>query len=143
MATCTRIPRQILTEELIKLLSRAWVTNYEKLWQPHTVAQTTTEPSYKTLQDGIVEITVDHKETKAPPACLPTQYMMTAVEPDKAEVLAFSNNGSPVYAFQTATGHKYWDVFDCPECANTPNDEKPKKSSPGKKLKQRHTKGDK
>ena len=72
MATCTRIPRQIPTEELTKLLPGAWVTNYEKLWQAQTVAQTTTEPSYKTLPDGTVEITFDHKETKAPPACFPT-----------------------------------------------------------------------
>ena len=107
------------------------------------MAQTTTEPSYKTLQDGTVEITFDHKEAKAPPACFPTQYMMTAVEPDKAEVLAFQDNGSPVYAFQTATGYKYWDVCDCPDCTKTPDDEEPKKSSPGKKLKQRLAKGDK
>ena len=67
IATYTRIPIQIPTEELVKLFPGAWVTNYDKLWQPQTVAQTTTEPSYKTLQDGIVEITFDHKETKAPP----------------------------------------------------------------------------
>ena len=84
MATCTHIPRQIPTEELIKLLPRAWVTNYEKLWQPQTVAQTTTEPSYKTLEDGTVEIAFDHKDTKAPPACFTTQYMMTAAETEKA-----------------------------------------------------------
>ena len=40
MATCTHIPRQIPTEELVKLLPGAWVTNYEKLWQPNTMAQT-------------------------------------------------------------------------------------------------------
>ena len=113
MATCTHIPRQIPTEESIKLLFGAWVTNYEKLWQPHTVAQRTTEPSYKTL-DGTVEITSDHKETKAPSACFPTQYMMTAVEPDKPEVLAFQNNGSPVYAFQTAKN-----IFNGPSTLQT------------------------
>ena len=116
MATCTHIPRQIPTEELVKLLPGAWVTNYEKLWQPHTVAQTTTEPSYKKLEDGTVEITFDHKDTKAPPACFTTQYMMTAAETEKAEVLAFQKDGSPVYAFQTTTDHKYWDVCDCPGC---------------------------
>ena len=41
------------------------------------------------------------------------------------------------------TGHKYWDVCDCPDCTNTPDDEEPKKSSPGKKLKQRLAKEDK
>ena len=63
--------------------------------------------------------------------------MRAAVESDKAEVLAFQDNGSPVYAFQMTTGHKYWDVCDCPDCTNTPDDEEPKKSSPGKKLEQR------
>ena len=31
MASCTRIPKQISNEELIKLLQGAWVTNYKKL----------------------------------------------------------------------------------------------------------------
>ena len=65
MATCTHIPRQISTEELHKILPKRWITNYEKLWQPQTVVQTTTEPSYKTLPDGSVEISFDKKIGRA------------------------------------------------------------------------------
>ena len=66
---------------------------------------------------------------------------MTAVKQDEIEVLAFRDNGSPVYAFQSTTG-QYWDVCDCPDCTSISEDKILKKSSPGRRLKQRLANGD-
>ncbi|GMN49672.1 hypothetical protein TIFTF001_018844 [Ficus carica] len=68
-------------------------------------------------------------------------------EYNKADILFFSTNGSPQFAFKSQTGHCYWDVCFCSACINDHNNDdqpdRPKKISSGKKLKKRHQDGDK
>ncbi|GMN43201.1 hypothetical protein TIFTF001_012402 [Ficus carica] len=65
----------------------------------------------------------------------------------KADILSFSSNGSPQFAYKSQTGHCYWDVCFCPACINDHSTDdqpdQPKKISSGKKLKKRYQNGDK
>ncbi|XP_062089667.1 uncharacterized protein LOC133796203 [Humulus lupulus] len=135
--TCTHIPRQISTDDLMKILPNSWITNYEMLHQPQKVFQTLTGPSYHKKEDDFVEIIFDRTQTKAP-SCSTTQYMMTSITPADVEIQSFDSQGSPIYAFESTDGHKYWDVYDCKSCLKVEEDlPKPKRRpSSRKRLKQ-------
>ncbi|GMN19044.1 hypothetical protein TIFTF001_049884 [Ficus carica] len=68
-------------------------------------------------------------------------------EDSKADILSFSSNGSPQYAYKSKTEHCFWDVCFCQDCIkdHTTDDQpdRPKKISSGKKLKKRYQGGDK
>ncbi|WMV33045.1 hypothetical protein MTR67_026430 [Solanum verrucosum] len=56
---CTKIPRQICRDELVKVLSDTWVTNYEKL-RHHPQPLQSTEPTFSKKSDNKVAICFDH-----------------------------------------------------------------------------------
>jgi hypothetical protein len=65
-ATCTHVPRQILKENLLKLLPSSWITNYEKLHQSSVPIQST-EPEFTKKADGTVEIIFKKGESSTSP----------------------------------------------------------------------------
>ncbi|XP_062104117.1 uncharacterized protein LOC133815278 [Humulus lupulus] len=87
---CTHIPRQISTDDLMKILPSSWITNYEMLHQPQKFVQTLTEPSYHKKEDDSFKIVFDITQTKTP-SCFTTQYMMTYVTPTDVEIQSFDS----------------------------------------------------
>ncbi|XP_062118401.1 uncharacterized protein LOC133832023 [Humulus lupulus] len=119
--TCTHIPRQISTDDLMKILPSSRITNYEMLHQPQNDVQTLTEPSYHKKEDDSVEIVFDRTQTKTP-NCFTTQYMTTFVTLTDVEIQSFNSQGNPIYAFESLDGHKYWEVCDCKSCLKIEED---------------------
>ncbi|KAL5562553.1 hypothetical protein UlMin_032300, partial [Ulmus minor] len=140
--SCTQIPRQITTDELKKLPPSSWVTNYEKLFQPPVAVQST-ESSFKPRKDGSIEIIFN--KPKEAPSPFTTQYMMSSIIPEAAEIKSFDSDGKPQYAFESTDGHCYWDVCDCKKCLasqidDTENLKPRKKKSSSRILKERSEK---
>ncbi|GMN48228.1 hypothetical protein TIFTF001_017386 [Ficus carica] len=139
---CTQIPKQISTEELKKLLSDSWITNYEKLHQSHVAIQSS-EATFTTQKDGSTLITFNKpQEAPSSSSLFPTQHMMIPINPDQAKVESFLSNlmEKPQYANRSQTCHCYWDVCHCPGCTKDSYQDDsrvyPKKASSGRKLKQ-------
>ncbi|KAG5251713.1 movement protein [Salix suchowensis] len=121
-ATCTHVPRQILKEELQKLLPSSWITNYEKLHQ-NSVPIQSMEPEFTKKTDG----TPVH-------------------DPFPMPIESFSDAGLPIYSF-AEDNHVFWDTCHCDGCCNevmADEDDTPKhkKKSYGTKLKSRYNHGD-
>ena len=111
--SCTQIPRQITIDELKKLLPGSWVTNYEKFFQPPVAVQST-ESSFKPRKDGSIEIVFNKPEEA--PSPFTTQYMMSSIIPEAAEIRSFDLDGKPQYALESTDGHCYWEVYNCKKC---------------------------
>ncbi|PON42240.1 Viral movement protein [Parasponia andersonii] len=130
----THIPRQISTEELKKIIPDSWITSYEQLHQPQVQIQSS-DPSFKTLKDGTIEITFNKKQEM--PNYFTTQYMMSTVIPATAEIESFDKDGNPCYAFSSKARHCYWNVCNCQMCASGDWQEaKPQTKKTGRILKE-------
>ncbi|ESQ32849.1 hypothetical protein EUTSA_v10005702mg, partial [Eutrema salsugineum] len=77
--SCIHIPRQILREELVKLLPESWVTNYEKLHESSVPIQFVDSSIYR-RKDRAIEISFKQQ-----------------------------NAGDPIYVFSDETDHKFFD----------------------------------
>uniref|UniRef100_A0A803PTZ0 Uncharacterized protein n=1 Tax=Cannabis sativa TaxID=3483 RepID=A0A803PTZ0_CANSA len=70
--------------------------------------------------------------------------MMSTIIPEAVEISSFDKDGSPIYAFKSASGHIYWDICNCSNCTTSnEQEEAPKKKSAGKKLKENWESGQK
>ncbi|KAF4375467.1 hypothetical protein F8388_024126 [Cannabis sativa] len=138
---CIHIPRQITTEELQQILPTSWITNYEKTQKPLPSVHSA-DPVFKSKKDGSIEISFPKNETT--PRVFSTQYIMSTIIPEAAEISSFDKNGSPIYAFKSTSGHIYWDICNCFDCTTSnEQEEAPKKKSAGKKLKKNWENGQK
>lgn len=74
---CMHVPRQVPREDLLKLISEFWVTNYQKLYQTSVPIQSF-EPIFSKQQDGTVEITFKRSGSSniAPPRLFSAPVMM-------------------------------------------------------------------
>jgi hypothetical protein len=100
-ATCTHVPRQILKENLQKLLPSSWITNYEKLHHSSVPIQST-ESEFTKKADGTVEIIFKKGESSTSPLRI-FSSSISMVQPANdllpVPVESFSNDGLPVYFF--------------------------------------------
>ncbi|KAK9025765.1 hypothetical protein V6N11_038622 [Hibiscus sabdariffa] len=132
---CIDIPRQILKQDLIKLLPDRWITNYEKIHEGRQPVQSTNSKIIS-KKDGTSEIRFDHSHLRdqPTPTIFPTQMMMlpqgdptaghNTDDPDcycelchpgaEARMIEeFAADGKPIYYFRDPiTGHCPWDE-DC------------------------------
>lgn len=112
--TCTYIPCQIPKEELIKLLPKSWVTNYEKFHQSLVPVQSV-EPSFKRNLDGMVDITfkrIATLESSSPGLFSTPINMISPIAYQDVPIPSFDNDGRPVYAFKEGS-HNFWDICTC------------------------------
>ncbi|KAF4372297.1 hypothetical protein G4B88_004613 [Cannabis sativa] len=130
--TCIHIPRHITTEELQQILPTSWITNYEKTQKPLPSVRSA-DPVFKSKKDGSIEISFAKNETT--PRVFSTQYMMSTIIPEAAEISSFDKNGSPIYAFKSTSGHIYWDICNCSDCTTSnEQEEAPKKEKRRKEV---------
>ncbi|KAJ6979225.1 hypothetical protein NC653_027397 [Populus alba x Populus x berolinensis] len=145
-ATCTHVLRQILKEDLQKLLSSFWITNYEKLHQSSVPIQST-EPEFTKKVDGTVEIIFKKgKSSTSPPGIFSSSILMVqpAPAPLTVPVESFSKDGCPVYAF-SQDNHIFWDICSCESYCNEElevDSPKHKRKSSSQKLKVIYNHGD-
>ncbi|KAJ6893634.1 hypothetical protein NC652_027629 [Populus alba x Populus x berolinensis] len=108
-ATCTHVLRKILKEDLQKLLSSFWITNYEKLHQSSVPIQST-EPEFTKKADGTVEIIFKKGESStSPPGIFSSSILMVqpAPAPLTIPVESFSKDGCPESPEQVPTVFMY------------------------------------
>ncbi|KAH1130234.1 hypothetical protein J1N35_001612 [Gossypium stocksii] len=74
------VPRQIPKKELIKLLPKKWVTNYEQLHKYSQPIQST-KSQITSKRDGTTKIKFDHNHLYIPkgPSIFPTQLIMQPI----------------------------------------------------------------
>ena len=133
-----QIPRQIQKQELLKLMSLEWLSNYEKFHQ-NTQPVQTTNAHFEKRADGTVKLTFQSPSTSQTPIVSypPSEQstprnsfsycsMITAVSAaqENLPIHRFSSDGYPIYP-DKINGHFLWDVPgshmcdpDCP-CPKT------------------------
>jgi hypothetical protein len=145
-ATCTHVPRQIPKEDLQKLLSSSWITNYEKLHQSFAPIQSI-KLEFTKKADGTIEIIFKKGESStSPPGIFSSSISMVqpATDPLLVPVESFSTNGLPVYSF-AQDNHVFWDTCNYDDCCSPDmevDSPRQKMKSFGKKLKARYNQGD-
>jgi hypothetical protein len=100
-AICTHVPRQILKEDLQKLLPSSWITSYEKLHQSSIPIQST-KPEFTKKVDGTVEIIFKKGESSTSPSGIfssTISMVQPAQDPLPVPVESFSKDGLLVYSF--------------------------------------------
>nr|GFB36148.1 zinc finger, CCHC-type, viral movement protein [Tanacetum cinerariifolium] len=128
--TCTYVPRQLSRDELVKLLPKKWITNYEQIHQ--APVRSTSAPEFVRHENGLVEIKFSSSQSKSDNIFPTGIHMITPTDQEPAQEIR----------------HIWWDVCNCESCldeaAKIDDDEDlPKKrKSSQQKLKRRYEKGD-
>ncbi|KAK8264564.1 hypothetical protein V6Z12_D12G118300 [Gossypium hirsutum] len=120
------VPKQIPKQELLKLLPKKQVTNYEQIHQhDHDQPIRSTKRQIITKSDGISEVRFDHSHLQSQPTLpiFPTQLMMQPFQsgspgPKSALIESFQADGKPLYYFKDPiTGHCPWGLMcSCELC---------------------------
>ncbi|KAK9723857.1 hypothetical protein RND81_05G030500 [Saponaria officinalis] len=156
--SCIHIPRQIPKNELIKLLPKSWITNYEKIHEINT-SLLSVDSKITKQKDGTIEIFCkkEPNEKSCPPIfCTDINTIIPLSIPMKQNesylnipIHSFNSLGDPVYVFKDESGHKFFDVCDCENCIMTDSDsdDYPRKRNRNKKsyqkiLKEKYVSGD-
>ncbi|KAK8309459.1 hypothetical protein V6Z12_D02G126300 [Gossypium hirsutum] len=124
---CIHVPKQIPKQELLKLLPKKWVTNYEQIHQ-HNQLIKSTRSQIMTKADGTSEIRFDHSHLKqlSSPPVFTTQMMFQPLSteevvpgPEAKLIQSFQPDGKPLYYFKDPSGHCPWDInCSCEGCRN-------------------------
>ncbi|KAK8348166.1 hypothetical protein V6Z12_A06G064600, partial [Gossypium hirsutum] len=112
---CVHVPRQIPKRELIKLLPKKWITNYEKFHE-HSQPIQSTSSQITSKGDGTTEIKFDHSHLHSSqnPNIFPVTTRILSCPlcepgPERSLIGSFSTDGKPLYMFKVpVTGHCPW-----------------------------------
>lgn len=107
-ANCVHVPCRVQKEELLKLLPKSWVTNYEKFHQMSVPIQSA-EPIFSKNQDRTVDIRFKRTGSlsSSPQGLFFAPVMM--IEPKKYEdipISSFDKTRLPIYAYKEGS-HVY------------------------------------
>ncbi|KAH9801824.1 hypothetical protein KPL71_001170 [Citrus sinensis] len=117
--TIIQIPKQILKQDLLKLMPLEWLTNYEHFHQNSEPGQTT-EATFNRRPNGQVKLSFQAPDTEPVSNSPQLSYtaMITAVQTGQEKKLpihGFSSEGYPVYP-DKINGHFLWDVPEAHMC---------------------------
>ncbi|GJR02319.1 hypothetical protein Tco_0525303 [Tanacetum coccineum] len=81
--TCTYVPRQLSRDELVKLLTKKWITNYEQIHQ--APVRSKSAPEFVRHENGLVEIKFSSSQPKSENVFPTGIHMITPTdqEPDQ------------------------------------------------------------
>ncbi|GAA0163661.1 hypothetical protein LIER_19469 [Lithospermum erythrorhizon] len=130
---CTHVSRQFLRSELLKLLSKTWITKYEKVHDNDTPIQYD-NAMFTKLKDGSVSISFKETEVVTKSSIFNTEInVITPLEPFVIPISSFNKEANPSYVFKDEDGHRYFDVCECQYCIMQYSDDEDKDSNPYKR----------